>query len=295
MLWTGGGQARELAEVLGGDTAHQAGANIAAACIEARATLLVARNRVSIDLCNTAVPHGFTPATTSSIVAAVGSGPHSLLAAALADSLSRKLNVPASAVYGHSQAGERAQAEEVLSDIIARLPELDAQAVEAPSPSAMVSALPDGTLLIVGAPGGSWFQRRFFGPGARIIARAPSGTIVVNHSRTRIYQVMQEAVAVGPHMRAADARQLYGPGHVMIAEDGALLGVVPADTLENARPDRELCEIMDRAVFLSANEETDQAAGLIEQFGGGPVPVVDSRGRLVGSVSSSDILAGRLL
>ena len=295
VLWTRGAQCQVLAEVLGGGSAIQAGADVAASCVRARASLLVARHLNSLDLCSLAVPHGFSRTATRSVVAAVGSGPHSRLAATLAYVLAQQLGVPVRVVYGHHHGSERTRALEVLDSIATHLPGVDVQAVQAPSPAAMVSALPVGTLLVVGAPGGSWFQRQFFGPGARIRAKAPSGTIVVKHSPARVYQVMRPATAFGPHMRVADAAQLANTPHLIVAEEGRLLGLVPASVLAGAHRDLELRHIMQSPVFLSPEEDLDHATELINHHRGSAIPVVDSRDRIIGTVTASDVAARPLL
>lgn len=269
----------------------QAGADVAESCIRARASILVSRHLNSLDLCSLAVPHGFSPTATRSIVAAVGSGPHSRLAATLAYAIAQQLGIPVRAVYGHHDSSERIRALEILNGITTHLPGIDVESVQAPSPAAMVSALPVGTLLIVGAPGGSWFQRQFFGPGARIRAKAPTGTIVVKHAPARVYQIMQSATAFGPHMRVADARQLADTQHLIVAQEGRLLGLVQNRALAEARPDLELRDIMENPVFLSPEEDLDHAAELINHHRGRAIPVVDSRHRIIGTVTAADLAA----
>ena len=289
VVWTRGAQCMVLAEALSGSSAVRAGADVAASCIQAGAGLLVTRHLNSLDLCNVAVPHGFSPAATSSIVAAVGSGPHSRLAATLAHALGRHLEVPVRAVYGHHDDSERGQALEILDSVAEHLPGIDVEAVQAPTPAAMVAALPTGTLLVVGAPGGSWFQRQFFGPGARIRAKAPSGTIVVKYTAPRVYQVMQPATAFGPHMRVADAQQLADTQHLIVAQEGRLLGLVPDRALAHARSDLELQDIMESPVFLSPEEDLEHAAELIAHHPGSAIPIVDSRHRIIGTVTAADL------
>ena len=292
ILWTRGAQCQTLADVLSGGTATRAGADVAASCIERGASLLVTKHLNSIDFCSVAVPHGFSRSETRSVVAAVGSGPHSRLAATLADVLGRELDVDVRAVYGHSDPGERVRALEVLEELTSDLPGVRPEAIQAPSPAAMVDSLPAGTLLVVGAPGGSWFHRQFFGPGARIRAKASSGTIVVKHVPPRVYQVMQPAVAFGPHMRVADAAQLADSDHLIVAERGRLVGLILHDALIQARPDLELQDIMEGPVFLSPDEDLKHAAELINHHPGSAIPVVDSRRRIVGTVTAAD-LSGR--
>ncbi len=295
VLWTRGDQCRTLAHVLGRDTASRADTDVATACIRTRATLLVARHLTSFELCSVAVPHGFSPETTLSVVAAVGGGPHSRYAATLAERLARQLGVPARAVFGYRHDGEDSQARDVLADIAAAVPDLRIDTLQAPNPAALVSTLPTGTLLVVGAPGGSWFQRQFFGPGARIQSKAPNGTIVVRSAPPRVYQIMQPPTAFGPHMRIADAARIAGDRHAIVAQDGELLGIVPRSALTGTRPDVELVDVMESAVFLSADEAIDDAAPLLAHYRGNPVPVLDNRARLVGVACETDLADRPLL
>lgn len=294
VVWTRNAQCEDFAATFTGNRAVKAEADLAASCIRARASLLVARRLTSFDLCNIAVPHGFTPMSTRSIVAAVGTGPHSQLAASVAYLLSLRLGVPARAIYGYPQDDEP-HAVETLKTIESGLPHLAVEAVQAPDPATMVSALPAGTLLVVGAPGGSWFQRQFFGPGARIRAKAPNGTIVVRHAPTRIYQVMRTRPAFGPHMRAGDASQLAEGQDVVVAEDGRLVGTIRSDALLAARPTLELADVLDDPVHVSPTELVDDARDLINHRQGSVVPVVDSQGRLLGTVTAEDLTIRPLL
>jgi len=294
VVWAGGPQARDLANSIAATEVTKAGSNLASSCIDSRADLLVLSNRTSLNLCSTAVPHGFSSEATRSIVAAVGGGPHSLLAGTLTSWLSDALGVPASAVVGYSDPTELPGAYAVLDQLAELLPQLPSRTVEATNPQAMVQALPSGTLLVVGAPGGSWFQRRFFGPGARIRAKASDGTIVVSHSPACVYQFMQPPVGFGPKMWVADALLLSEGTDIHVAERGKLLGTVRIEALENARRDLELHQIMDTEIFLSVDDPIDEAADLVALHGDGLVPVVDDQSNLVGCVSSKALSASRV-
>jgi hypothetical protein len=289
VVWAGGSQARNLADALSGGEPLRSGPNLAASCIESKAALLVLSKRTTFDLSSTATAHGFSRDKTRSIVAAVGGGPHSVLAATLADWLSLRLGVPASAVSGYSEPSERSDAESALRATLARLPGMDACTIEASSPSAMVRTLPPGTLLIIGAPEGSWFQRRFFGPGARIQAMASSGNIVVRHRPARIYHVMREPVAYGPHLRVSDALGAANGFDIVVAEHGELLGTVQADTMMNARSDLELHQVMVDGIFLAPEDTVSDAIALTSPSGRALIPVVDSNARVVGCVSAADL------
>lgn len=295
IVWAGGREAKGLANVLNGAPAERVGAHLATSCVDSRADLLVLSNPTSFDLCSLAVPHAFDHVATRSIVAAVGGGPHSVLAATLADWLSLRLGVPACAVYGYRDPKEAGAGEEALSNTASRLPRLETRMVEAHSPAAMVGAFPPGTLLIVGAPGGSWFQRRFFGPGARIQAKAAGGTIVVKHNPSRVYQVMQPPVAYGPKMRVSDALELSEGSDVVVADHGTLLGVAAAEDLRAARGGLELLDVIGGDAFLSPEDEVSEVLGLLASHGGSPIPVVDDEMCLIGCVSEADLLSKPLV
>jgi CBS domain-containing protein len=287
VLWTGTAETRDLARLLGGGVARQVGASLAASCIKARATVVVAPAITSFDLVSMAVPYRFTASNTRLVVAAVGGGPHSLLAAHLAHRLSRQLEVPALAVCGYGPPSIRTEAEGVLAELSDRLPDLAVQAVQVPRPAAIVEDLPEDTLVVVGAPGGTWLERRFFGPGARIRANAPGGVIVVKQAAPRVFQIMGPAVAFEPNMSASDAAVLSGDRHVIVAQGERLVGIASRRALQEAPVGVELGEVADHPVFLLATQPTDHAAELVSRYGEGPIPVVDSSGRLVGSVPTS--------
>ncbi len=281
VVWTRGSGCRELAEVISGDAAIQVDSDPAATCIRTGAGLIVSRRLSSFDLCSVAVPSGFSADETAGVVAAVGSGPHSSLAAGVARRIGRGLGVPARAVYAHGSSEPTPAAVRIVQDLDDQFPDLNIETVSAASPEAMVRALPAGTLLVVGAPGGSWFQRQFFGPGARIKHKASGGTIVVKAAPARVYQVMGPPTAFGPHMRVADALAV-GTGDVVVAAESTLLGVVPAATLGAADLDAELGALAGEAAFLAPEETIAYARDLVDDTDGMTIPVVDGSGSLVG-------------
>jgi hypothetical protein len=242
---------------------------------------MVSRRLSSFDLCSVAVPSGFSADEITGVVAAVGSGPHSSLAAAVAERIGLSLGVSARAVYAHGTAGPTAAATRIVLELDRQFPDLHIEAIGADSPEAMVQALPAGTLLVVGAPGGSWFQRQFFGPGARIKHKASGGTIVVKAAPIRVYQAMEPPTAYGPHMRVADAL-VVGVGDVVVASESALLGVVSAVMLDAADPDTELGSLAREAAFLAPEETIEHARDLADDTDGTMIPVVDGSGNLVG-------------
>lgn len=281
VVWTRGSGCRELAEVISGDAAIRVDSDPVATCILTGATLMVSRRLSSFDLCSVAVPSGFSADGVTGVVATVGSGPHSSLAAAVAERIGKSLGVPARAVYTHGGSEPTPAAIRIVQVLDDQFPDLCIEAVGATSPEAMVQELPTGTLLIVGAPGGSWFQRQFFGPGARIKHKASGGTIVVKAAPARVYQAMEAPSAFGPHMRVADAR-VVGVGDVVVASENTLLGVVTEETLLAADPDAELGGLAHEAAFLSPEETIEHAQDLVNDTTSTTIPVVDGSGTLVG-------------
>ena len=174
-MWTRGEGCPELANLLAGGGARRAGPDLRASCVEARADLLVGRKLTSFDLVGVAVPYAFEPARVESVVAAVAGGPHSLLAARVARRLSAALEVPISLVAASAEAGTDPAAEEALERAARLVPVAEQRVLRAANPGAAVRALPTGSLLVLGAPGGTWWQRQFTGPGGNCGAGPPPG------------------------------------------------------------------------------------------------------------------------
>ncbi len=281
VLWTRGDGCRELAPALG--EAGPVEGDLRAACLRQRADLLVARKVTSFSLVSTAVPHGFRPGTVSGIVAAVGGGPHSILAAAVADRLGSHLEVPASLASGSRSPGEDIVAEAVLAEVSVAAPGLPAKVVRADSARSLVAGLPGGTLVVVGAPGGSWLQRQFFGPGRRLVVKAPAGAVVVRRAPTRCFQVMTEPLAFGSGMPAAEARRLLTAPSAPVVEDGRLVGVVHRRALDRADRGSVVGSVMDDPIAAFDDAGLEVLIDLPAEVD--PVPVVDHAGRLRGVIA----------
>jgi len=242
---------------------------------------MVSRRLSSFDLCSVAVPSGFSADGTTGVVAAIGSGPHSALAAAVAERIGESLRVPARAVYAHGGSEPTAAAARIVQVLDDRFRGLSIETIGTTSPEAMVQGLPTGTLLVVGAPGGSWFQRQFFGPGARIKHKASGGTIVVKAAPARVYQAMEPPAAFGPHMRVADAL-VVGAGDIVVAYENTLMGVVSEGALAAADPDADLGGLAQEAAYLAPEQTIEQAMGLADDTDSTAIPVVDGSGILIG-------------
>ena len=282
VVWARGEGCPELANLLAEGTARRVGPDLRASCIEARADLLVARRLTSFDLVPVAVPHGFDPPSVRGVVAAVAGGPHSLLAARVAEGLGRALGVPTSLVAASPDPGADDAAEAALGRAAALAPMPERRVVRATNPGAAVRALAPGTLLVLGAPGGTWWRRQVSGPGHRLQAGAPAGTVVVRTAPRRCFHEMTEPSAMGRQMPAGEALRLADDAVVPIAEDGRLVGLVRRRALESADPATPIAELMEAAVFARPDDRLEDAAPLWTQLEGAPIPVVEADGRLCG-------------
>ncbi len=281
VVWSRGPGCAELAEALATGNAHQVDANPAQACIERRADLAVMRSLGSFDLVPLAVPSGLDLEAVEEVVAAISTGPHSDLAAAIAVRLAAELDAPARALTAVRPGSPRAAARTRLTEIRSATG-LDGDVVEARAATELVADLPAGTLIVLGAPGGSWLNRQFFGPGARLRAHAPAGTIVVRDAPRKVFQHLVEATGIGVHTRAADALRITPTPTVPVTEGGRLLGIVRSSTLEQVAPEREVGEFLEEAPYVVSEDDLHSLGELIDFYDHGPIPVVDRRGNLIG-------------
>ncbi len=282
VVWARGEGCPELASLLAVGEARRVGPDLRASCIEARADLLVARRLTSFDLVSVAVPHGFDPKAVGAVVAAVAGGPHSLLAARVAERLGRALGVPTSLVAASADAGSDEAAEAALGRAAALAPLPERRVVRAANPGAVVRALPPGSLLILGAPGGAWWRRQFLGPGHQLQAGAPAGAVVVRTAPRRCFHEMGEPAAMGRQMPAGEALRLTTDAVLPIAEDGRLIGLVRRPALEDADPAAPLGSLMEAPAFARIDDRLEAIGALSAFFEGAPVPVIDAAGRLCG-------------
>ena len=286
VAWTRGGQSRQLAEVLGGDLAQSVGADLTRSCIDGRIDILVARRLISFDLVPVAVAHGLDLSRVRFITAAVAGGPHTDLTAAVASRLAGRLAVPATIATVFRPHDDQDMARHRLEVLSALHPNLVPEAVDGTGATSLAHLLDDGTLLVLGAPGGSWLQRQLFGPGSRMSLTAPGGAVVVRNAPRRCFhRAMSPAgVAVGPHLRVADALRVLCHPTTPVAAAGRLVGIVRMSALEAAPPDLGVGDIMEPPVWVDAVEAEAALDELAPFFEGGPIPVVDRSGQLVGAV-----------
>lgn len=286
VVWTRGHGCAELSELLDDDPRKIAGGDLAAECIDNRADLLVARKLppASFDLVNVAVPIDFQPEKVTRVVAAVGGGPHSLLAASVAARIGRSLGVPAEMVSAEVPSGEEGGASAVLAEIESSVPDIPGRVVEVDSLDRLLEGLDDGTLVVLGASGGSWLRRSFFGPGARLRRTAQTGVVVVRSAPDRVFRFMGEPVYVAPLREAEDTLRFHEERILAVAEEGRLVGVVRREKLVGAGS-TPVGSLMEEAVSVRVDDTIEDAWELEPDFGSDPIPVTDREENLVGGLS----------
>lgn len=286
VLWTRGKGCQELAELLGGSDAPRVQGDPVSACVEERADLLVSRRiQSSFDLVDVAVPIDVEPRGVEAVVAAVAGGPHSVLAAQVAHRLGEALEVPASMVSAYPTEGDSEAAEAVVGQISPRVPDIDYRTMPTSGMSELVAQLPERSLLVFGAPGGSWFQRRLAGPGARLRSHASAGAVVVRAAPRRVFQMMGEPVFVAPMLHAQDTLRIRTETTLAVAEEGRLVGLVRRARLVELQPHMPVAEAMEDPVSIGQLEPVEAARPLQPLFGVDPIPVVDGDERLVGGLT----------
>ena len=283
VVYTRGQGCAELADLLSSSATRVAG-DLAEACLESRADLLVTRKPPGgFDLVNVAVPIDFQPTEIKAVVAAVAGGRHSELNISLAEAIGRRLGVEIIAATAYFAEAAQPEANQTLDRLVSGMPDIEKLVIGADDPTEFIGKLPERSLLILGEPGGTFLSRLFFGPGARLKAKAPAGAVMVRYSPPRVFQRMSEPVFFGPLHHAGDSLRLHSTALTAVVDNGVLVGVVRRSVLEAADPDVTIAELMEPSLSIrwdSLIEDLDaDLAG-----GPGPIPVVDQAGRLIGAL-----------
>lgn len=285
VVWTRGRGCLELAEVLGGDQTERVQGDLAEGCINERADVLVAKRFPSgFDLVNVAVPVDFDPERVTKVVATVAGGPHSALAAETAARLGERLGVEAELISAASSEEEIGSAREMLDQVAAYFPELSRRVVVVDGISELAEDIVDGSLLVLGAPGGSWLNRSRTGPGARLRRTAQAGVVVVRSAPDRVYRFMGEPVFVAPLRHADDTLRMHTENTLAVADQGRLVGLVRREGLVRAGQG-PVASVMEEALSVRVDETILQARELEPTFGRDPIPVTDHQEFLVGGLS----------
>lgn len=285
VVWTRGKGCHELAEALGGDHADHVKGDVAESCIDQRADVLVSKKLPSaFDLVNVAVPVAFDPERVTKVVATVAGGPHSVLAAETAASLGVRLGVEAEMLSAAKSEDEIEAANEILDQVGAHIPGLGRRVVVVDGISELADDLNQGTLLVLGAPGGSWLNRSRTGPGARLRRTAQAGAVIVRSAPDRVFRFMGDPVYVSPLRLADDTLRFHDQNTLAVADGGRLVGLVRREGLVRAG-DRPVASVMEEAMSVKVDETILQARELEPTFGADPIPVTDHDEHLVGGLS----------
>lgn len=255
------------------------------ACIGARADLLVTARASSFDLISTAVPLGIDGnVKIPVVVGAVGTGPHSPLVANLTRLIASGIGADATLVTVSTSDSEDEDALATLEALDPMAPGAGTKVVRAGSAAGLVDALPPDALLVLGAPGGPWWQRQFFGPGRRLIHRAPAGAVVAKAASPKCFQAMDEISALGRHMIGRDALQVMTGPVAAVADHGVLIGIVRRSGLETLSM-ATVEDAMDPPVSVLAEDTIETATEVAESIDGAPVPVTNGEGKLLGEIA----------
>lgn len=290
IAWSRGHGCAAIAESLGDGPPVAIDGDLQRSCITNRVGVLVTRRLTSFDLVPTVVPRNVELRRVRSITAAVGDGPHSPLAAAVAARLAEVLGVPAELATVYRGPDELPAAIERLNRLARQHPELGRRATHESSAAQLVYTLPPSTLLVVGASGGSWFDRQLHGPGQRLLDAAPGGSIVVRSAPRRSFHdaVPAAGTALSLHLRVGEARRLMTHPVVPVADAGALVGMLRYAATANAPATATVYDVMEPPVAVGATEPAGAAAELASFLDSSPIPVVDGAGRLVGVIPQGE-------
>lgn len=285
VVWTRGKGCLELAEVLGGENTGRIQGDVATSCIDERADVLVSKKLPSgFDLVNVVVPVGFDPEKVTNVVATVAGGPHSAMAAATASVVAAGLGVEAELLSAADSVSDIDGAREILDQIGAHAPNTERRVVVVDGISELVDDLDDGTLLVLGAPGGSWLNRSRTGPGARLRRTAQAGSLIVRSAPDRVFRFMGDPVFVAPLRHADDTLRMHPENTLAVAEEGRLVGLVRREGLIKAGGG-PVESVMEEAQSVKVDETMLEAWELEPTFGADPIPVTDHDEHLVGGLS----------
>lgn len=289
VVWTRGKGCYELAEVLGRGESSRIKGDVSEECISERADVLVSKRLPSgFDLVNVAVPVDFDAEKVNKVVATVGGGPHSLLAAETAATLAANLDVEAELLSAAQNEDEIEASGAILDQVGASIPSVGRRVVVVDGIGELVDDLDDGALLVLGAPGGSWLNRSRTGPGARLRRTAQAGAIIVRSAPDRVFRFMGEPVYVAPLRHADDTLRVHAENTLAVADQGRLVGLVRREDLVKAGG-QPVASVMEEALSVKVDETLTEARELEPTFGPDPIPVTDHEEHLVGGLSLPSI------
>lgn len=254
--------------------------NLTAEAIEHRADLLVAKRIGSgRGLLPVAAPRDIDLDRTDRVIAAVGGGPHSELAARVARAVGVARDVPSRMICAYQEGSSPEGALSTVEHLAELVPDLEYLVLPGAHVRDLLTMEGDGALLVLGAPGGSFLQRQYLGPGARLIAKAPVGAVVVQTAPRRVFHAMEEPQWVGAQMACRDALALHDVDPVPVVDAGVVVGCAHRADLERGGAE-PVKRVMSEVEPVDAETE-------LEDLESGPVRPVLHDGRLVGLLGAS--------
>ena len=296
VAWTRGNGCQPLANVLGEGTATAIRDDLGRACVDERVDLLIARRLSNFSLVPVVVPHSLDLDTVASVTVAIGDGPHSPLAVAVGHRIAAALAVGWEVVTAYRGEAELSEGLGRLARLAGPYPSAQREAIETKEAGGITDRLSPDSLLVLGAAGGSWFQRQLFGPGHRLTVTAPGGTVAVRSAPRRCFHALgdRHGTVVGPQMPVSEARRIFDLAVIPVAEAGRLVGIVRNQSLAEKAEDEVVADVMESPVSVAATEPISVAIELAGFLDGGPVPVTGSGGELLGVVDVGAGLAQEL-
>lgn len=286
VAWTRGPGCLDLATTLSDESPIAVTGDLRSACIEHRVEFLVSKKFTGFDLVPMIVPSDLDLGAIDAVTAAVAEGPHSPLAVEVAARIGRSLGIPVSAATAYHTNEDRSAATDLL-ELLSQSVDVDVEkiAIASNQASAIVESLTPTTLLVIGAPGGSWFQRQLYGPGHKLVVASPAGAVLVRSGPRRCFMDTHEPenVAMSVHLTVREAKRMMTDPVAPVVDDGRLVGVVRKRVVFETEDSLAMGDVMEPPVSVDADEPTQAAAELAEFLDGGPIPVVD-QDRLVGVI-----------
>ena len=219
VVWTRGNGCSELAALLSEDVPDRITGDLVEQHQPPGRSPRLAQIPGSFDLVSVAVPLDFVPQNVKRVVSAVAEGPIRSWLPTPPPAWGG-LGVESEMLSAIRPGDDPREAEDLLDHIGLSVPEIGGRVVEVEGISELVESLEEGTLVVFGAPGGSWLQRSMFGPGARLRSRAPAGAIMVRSAPDRVFRWMGGPVFVSPMRLADDTLRLHEQRVLAVADEG---------------------------------------------------------------------------
>ena len=145
------------------------------------------------------------------------------------------------------------------------------------------------SLVVIGAPRGTWIHRLVFSPAAKLRSRAPAGTVMVRSAPRRVFHYAQQPVFwVGPQLQLNDAAEVMRDAVAPVVDLGVLVGIIRRSA--TATPGaRTVQDVMEDVPLITITDPIAALDKVADFFEGAPIPIVDAAGRFVASVDPGKV------